>query len=153
MSPTLDPEREALTAFDKPLFSGLPGDIDASFEFFPPKTEKMEAKLWDAVQELKPLNPSFVSVTYGAGGSTRERTHNTVARIIKEAQMPAAAHLTGQYGVDDLYVGVPVIIGKDGVEKVIEIELSEEAQKNFDVSVDAVKELLEACKGLDESLK
>lgn len=90
----LDPKREAQTAVDAPLFSGLPGDVRASFEFFPPKTEKMEAKLWDAVQELKPLDPSFVSVTYGAGGSTRERTHNTVARIIKEADMPAAAHLT-----------------------------------------------------------
>ncbi|WP_209348494.1 methylenetetrahydrofolate reductase [NAD(P)H] [Pontixanthobacter sp. CEM42] len=94
MTNELDPKREAQTAVDTPLFSGLPGDINASFEFFPPKTEKMEAKLWDAVQELKPLDPSFVSVTYGAGGSTRERTHNTVARIIKEAQMPAAAHLT-----------------------------------------------------------
>ncbi len=91
---TLDPVREAQTAHDTPLFSGLPGDIAASFEFFPPKTEKMEAKLWDAVQELKPLDPSFVSVTYGAGGSTRERTHNTVARIIAEADLPAAAHLT-----------------------------------------------------------
>ncbi len=91
---TLDPVREAQTAHDTPLFSGLPGDIAASFEFFPPKTEKMEAKLWDAVQELKPLDPSFVSVTYGAGGSTRERTHNTVARIIEEADLPAAAHLT-----------------------------------------------------------
>lgn len=94
MSPTLDQMREAQTALDTPLFSGLPGDIAASFEFFPPKTEKMEARLWEAVQELKPLDPSFVSVTYGAGGSTRERTHNTVARIIKEAELPAAAHLT-----------------------------------------------------------
>jgi methylenetetrahydrofolate reductase (NADPH) len=65
-----------------------------SFEFFPPKSEKMEAQLWDAVTQLKPLAPSFVSVTYGAGGSTRERTHATVARIIAEAKLPAAAHLT-----------------------------------------------------------
>ncbi len=90
----LTPAHEAKTAHDTPLFSGLPGDITASFEFFPPKTEKMEAKLWSAVQELRPLDPSFVSVTYGAGGSTRERTHNTVARIIREAALPAAAHLT-----------------------------------------------------------
>jgi len=90
----LDPAHEERTAHDDPLFAGLPGDITASFEFFPPKSEKMEAKLWDAVQELKPLNPDFVSVTYGAGGSTRERTHNTVARIIAEAGLPAAAHLT-----------------------------------------------------------
>ncbi|WP_370177598.1 methylenetetrahydrofolate reductase [NAD(P)H] [Alteriqipengyuania sp.] len=90
----LDPAREESRAKSDPLFSGLPGDIDVSFEFFPPKSEKMEAQLWDAVTELKPLDPAFVSVTYGAGGSTRERTHKTVARIIAEAGIPAAAHLT-----------------------------------------------------------
>ncbi len=94
MTETLDPVHEAKTATDTPLFASLPGDIRASFEFFPPKSEKMEAQLWDAVQQLAPLDPSFVSVTYGAGGSTRERTHNTVARIIREAHLPAAAHLT-----------------------------------------------------------
>lgn len=94
MTPTLDQLHEARTAVDAPLFSGLPGDVDVSFEFFPPRTEKMEAQLWDAVQQLKPLAPGFVSVTYGAGGSTRERTHAIVARIIAEAQIPAAAHLT-----------------------------------------------------------
>lgn len=66
---------------------------------------------------------------------------------------PCAAHLIGQYGVDDLYVGVPIIISSKGVDRIVEIELNDEAQKNFDVSVDAVKELLEACKGLDASLK
>ena len=70
----------------------------------------------------------------------------------KKRVLPAAAHLTGQYGVDNLYVGVPIVIGKDGVEKVIEIKLSEEAQANLTVSVDAVKELLVACKGIDSSL-
>lgn len=94
MTPTLDQLHEFRTATDAPLFSGLPGDVAVSFEFFPPKSEKMEAQLWDAVTQLKPLGPSFVSVTYGAGGSTRERTHATVARIIAEAQLPAAAHLT-----------------------------------------------------------
>lgn len=77
-----------------PMFASLPGDITASFEFFPPKSEKMEAQLWEAIGKLAPLRPSFVSVTYGAGGSTRERTHATVARIIREAHLPAAAHLT-----------------------------------------------------------
>ena len=66
--------------------------------------------------------------------------------------LPAAVHLTGQYGVDDLYVGVPVVIGKDGVEKIVEIKLSDEAKANLQVSVDAVKELLVACKGIDSSL-
>jgi len=94
MTPTLEQLQEHRTATDTPLFSGLPGDVAVSFEFFPPKSEKMEAQLWDAVQQLKPLGPSFVSVTYGAGGSTRERTHATVSRIISEAGLPAAAHLT-----------------------------------------------------------
>ena len=65
-----------------------------SFEFFPPKTEKMEAALWRAIEALAPLAPSFVSVTYGAGGSTRERTHDTVARIVRETTLKPAAHLT-----------------------------------------------------------
>jgi methylenetetrahydrofolate reductase (NADPH) len=79
---------------DTPLFAGLPGDIAVSFEFFPPKTEKMEETLWDSIETLAPLGPRFVSVTYGAGGSTRERTHNTVARIARETNLQAAAHLT-----------------------------------------------------------
>ena len=77
-----------------PLFAGLPGDISVSFEFFPPKTEAMEGQLWDAITQLAPLDPSFVSVTYGAGGSTRERTHATVARIVQETALVPAAHLT-----------------------------------------------------------
>jgi methylenetetrahydrofolate reductase (NADPH) len=77
-----------------PLFAGLPGDISVSFEFFPPKTDKMEEQLWQAVTDLAPLRPSFVSVTYGAGGSTRERTHATVARIVRETELVPAAHLT-----------------------------------------------------------
>lgn len=91
---TLDTDHEARTAHDTPLFSGLSGDVAVSFEFFPPKTARMEEALWDALQELLPLGPQFVSVTYGAGGSTRERTHATVARIIRETGIPAAAHLT-----------------------------------------------------------
>ena len=70
------------------------GDIDVSFEFFPPKNEKMEQALWSAIERLSPLAPEFVSVTYGAGGSTRERTHSTVARIVKETALRPAAHLT-----------------------------------------------------------
>ena len=66
--------------------------------------------------------------------------------------LPCAAHLTGQYGVDGLYVGVPAVIGKDGIEEVIEIALGDEEKSNLQVSVDAVKELLEACKGIDGSL-
>ncbi len=65
-----------------------------SFEFFPPKSEEMEHSLWDAISRLEPLTPDFVSVTYGAGGSTRERTHATIARILKETSLTPAAHLT-----------------------------------------------------------
>ncbi|HEY0959305.1 MAG TPA: methylenetetrahydrofolate reductase [Novosphingobium sp.] len=94
MTIVLDAGREARTAHDTPLFADVAGDIDVSFEFFPPKTEKMEETLWESIETLAPLAPRFVSVTYGAGGSTRERTHNTVARIARETGIPAAAHLT-----------------------------------------------------------
>src|SRR5438128_3502185 len=70
------------------------GPPRVSFEFFPPKTAEMEAKLWQAVKRLEPLAPRFVSVTYGAGGSTRERTHATVVRIRRETPLEPAAHLT-----------------------------------------------------------
>jgi methylenetetrahydrofolate reductase (NADPH) len=65
-----------------------------SFEFFPPKTEEMERNLWETIKRLAPLEPQFVSVTYGAGGSTRERTHATSARILAETALTPAAHLT-----------------------------------------------------------
>jgi methylenetetrahydrofolate reductase (NADPH) len=68
--------------------------VKVSFEFFPPKTPEMEATLWSSVERLAPLSPQFVSVTYGAGGSTRERTHATVARIVQETPLKPAAHLT-----------------------------------------------------------
>ncbi|NWH08435.1 MAG: methylenetetrahydrofolate reductase [NAD(P)H] [Alphaproteobacteria bacterium] len=68
--------------------------LTVSFEFFPPKTEAMEQQLWASIRRLEPLRPAFVSVTYGAGGSTRERTHATVKRIIEETRLLPAAHLT-----------------------------------------------------------
>ena len=70
----------------------------------------------------------------------------------KKRVLPAAAHLTGQYGVDDLYVGVPVVIGANGVERIVEIELDDEAKQGFQTSVDAVKELTDVCKAMDSSL-
>ena len=68
--------------------------LHVSFEFFPPKTAEMEQSLWDCIARLAPLQPNFVSVTYGAGGSTRERTHATVKRILAETLLTPAAHLT-----------------------------------------------------------
>jgi methylenetetrahydrofolate reductase (NADPH) len=73
---------------------GSDSGLRVSFEFFPPKTEAMEETLWKSIERLAPLGPSFVSVTYGAGGSTRERTHATVSRILRETPLTPAAHLT-----------------------------------------------------------
>ncbi|MEI6485259.1 MAG: methylenetetrahydrofolate reductase [NAD(P)H] [Sphingomonadales bacterium] len=94
MSLTLSQMAEAARALNGPLFADLPGDLAVSFEFFPPKTPAMQETLWQAVETLVPLAPRFFSVTYGAGGTTRERTHATVARIASETPVPAAAHLT-----------------------------------------------------------
>ena len=70
------------------------GDINVSFEFFPPKSDAMEETLWRSIRRLEPLRPEYVSVTYGAGGSTRERTHATVGRMLRETTLKPAAHLT-----------------------------------------------------------
>jgi methylenetetrahydrofolate reductase (NADPH) len=77
-----------------PFPAGAPKDLKISFEFFPPKTDRMAETLWASIKRLEPLQPRFVSVTYGAGGSTRERTHATVVRILKETTLTPAAHLT-----------------------------------------------------------
>jgi methylenetetrahydrofolate reductase (NADPH) len=81
-------------ASHQPLFAEARGDIQVSFEFFPPKSEAMNETLWSSIQTLAPLKPRFVSVTYGAAGSTRERTHATVERILGETELTPAAHLT-----------------------------------------------------------
>ncbi len=90
----MSPAAPALGGVHRPLFEHAAGDIAVSFEFFPPKTEKMEQTLWESIKTLEPLQPRFVSVTYGAGGSTRERTHATVERIVRETSLAPAAHLT-----------------------------------------------------------
>lgn len=90
-----------------------------SFEFFPPKSDEAEANLWKAIRRLEPLNPAFVSVTYGAGGSTRERTHRTVQRIITETSLRPAAHLTcvdaSREEVDEVIEGYKTI----GVDHIV----------------------------------
>ncbi|MGL5116883.1 MAG: methylenetetrahydrofolate reductase [NAD(P)H] [Beijerinckiaceae bacterium] len=83
-----------LTPFRKSRGASTRAKLKVSFEFFPPKNEEMEKTLWESVERLAPVNPDFVSVTYGAGGSTRERTHNTVARIVRDTHLKPAAHLT-----------------------------------------------------------
>jgi methylenetetrahydrofolate reductase (NADPH) len=93
--------------------------IKVSFEFFPPKTEKMEATLWEAIERLAPLSPNFVSVTYGAGGSTRERTHSTVARLVKETTLRPAAHLTCVAATRDEVDSVIRAYGEAGVRHIV----------------------------------
>ncbi|MBP2157657.1 MULTISPECIES: methylenetetrahydrofolate reductase [NAD(P)H] [Asticcacaulis] len=92
MSPVLNRDSLHLAPIARSLSEG--GRVRASFEFFPPKTEEMEQTLWTSIARLAPLNPTFVSVTYGAGGSTRERTHRTVKRMLDETALRPAAHLT-----------------------------------------------------------
>jgi methylenetetrahydrofolate reductase (NADPH) len=95
------------------------GEIRVSFEFFPPKTDKMEEGLWAAIRRLEPLNPEFVSVTYGAGGSTRERTHSTVSRIVKQTSLKPAAHLTCVAATRDEVDAVVRDYKKAGVKHIV----------------------------------
>ena len=163
MTSNLNSLAEARRAAASPLFANLEGDIGVSFEFFPPKTEKMEAQLWDTFRALEPLGPSFVSVTYGAGGSTRERTHATVARIAAESAVPPAAHLTcveasraeinevaeayWEAGVrhivalrGDVPGGAPYRAHPDGYANAIELVAGLRAIAPFDISVAAYPE-------------
>ncbi len=164
MTSNLNSLAEARRAAASPLFANLEGDIGVSFEFFPPKTEKMEAQLWDTFRTLEPLGPSFVSVTYGAGGSTRERTHATVARIAAESAVPPAAHLTcveasraeidevarayWEAGVrhivalrGDVPGGAPYRAHPEGYANAIELVAGLKAVAPFDISVAAYPEV------------
>jgi methylenetetrahydrofolate reductase (NADPH) len=94
MMPTLGSGPSSGRLAADPVIDFDAGPPRVSFEFFPPKTAEMETRLWEVVKRLEPLAPRFVSVTYGAGGSTRERTHATVRRIRRETQLEPAAHLT-----------------------------------------------------------
>ena len=94
MSPDTGPLTSPLSVAAAEFPARSPQRLKVSFEFFPPKTETMERTLWEAVERLAPIRPSFFSVTYGAGGSTRQRTHDTVVRLKKETGIDPAAHLT-----------------------------------------------------------
>lgn len=93
--------------------------INVSFEFFPPKDEAMEKTLWESIERLAPLSPNFVSVTYGAGGSTRERTHATVKRILTETALLPAAHLTCVAATRDEIDGIVRNYHKVGVRHIV----------------------------------
>lgn len=127
-----------------PLFAEARGDIDVSFEFFPPKTEKMAETLWESIQTLAPLQPRFVSVTYGAGGSTRERTHATVERIVNETPLTPAAHLTCVGATREEVDGVAQSYWDSGVRHIVALrgdppELGSKYQPHPDGYRDAVE--------------
>ncbi len=92
---------------------------NVSFEFFPPKSDKMAAKLWESVARLTPMAPSFVSVTYGAGGSTRERTHSTVSKIAQDTPLNAAAHLTCVSATKEEVLEVAEEFWRAGVKRIV----------------------------------
>ena len=112
-------DKTAASSAASPSLSKGGSPIRVSFEFFPPKTDKMEESLWEAIRRLEPMAPRFVSVTYGAGGSTRERTHTTVTRMVKETALVPAAHLTcvqaTKAEVDDVVRGY----GEAGVRHIV----------------------------------
>lgn len=93
--------------------------MNVSFEFFPPKSEAMETRLWDSVERLEPMAPKFVSVTYGAGGSTRDRTHRTVKRIVDETALAPAAHLTCVGASKEEVLSVAVDYANAGVRHIV----------------------------------
>ncbi|MGO9743099.1 MAG: methylenetetrahydrofolate reductase [NAD(P)H] [Roseiarcus sp.] len=152
-------------AFDPVRLSRAGSRVDVSFEFFPPKTAEMEAQLWEAVARLAPLGPKFVSVTYGAGGSTRQRTHATVARLVSETRVKPAAHLTcvghsreeidgivrGYYDVGVRHivalrgdapggVDAPYVAPADGYQRTEDLVAAIKKAGDFEVSVSAYPE-------------
>ncbi len=151
-------------------------DINVSFEFFPPKTEEMEEKLFKSIKSLEPLNPKFVSVTYGAGGSTRERTHQTIRRILKETNLSPASHLTcigasksevKKIAQDYWDIGVKHIVAlrgdmpasssnyqlrPDGYQYADELVAGLKEVANFEISVAGYPEKHPEAKSLDEDI-
>ncbi|MBX7248009.1 MAG: methylenetetrahydrofolate reductase [NAD(P)H] [Caulobacteraceae bacterium] len=152
-------------------------DLNVSFEFFPPKTEEAEANLWSSIRRLAPLQPSFVSVTYGAGGSTRERTHRTIRRILDETNLSPAAHLTcveaskGEIGdILDAYwdagvrhlvalrgdppggLGGPYIPQPDGYANATELAAAAAARHPFEISVGVYPEKHPESPSLDHDI-
>ncbi len=113
------PDQRPATPLTLPVPPGGGKDLKISFEFFPPKNDKMEAALWKAIARLEALRPRFVSVTYGAGGSTRDRTHQTVTRIQSLTPLQAAAHLTCVAATRDEVDGVARRYWQSGIRHVV----------------------------------
>ena len=172
MSPALNPK---LAPIARSLAESR-GRMKVSFEFFPPKTPEMEETLWASLARLSPLDPSFVSVTYGAGGSTRERTHRTVKRMLDETRLKPAAHLTcvdaSRAEVDDVIreywsAGVRHIVAlrgdppngwgnyqprPDGYQNATELTAAIRRIGDFEVSVGVYPEVHPQSPGLDFDL-
>lgn len=151
-------------------------NLNISFEFFPPKTDEMEVKLWNAISTLKNLKPDFVSVTYGAAGSTRKRTHETIAKIIKETDLKPASHLTcigaSKEEVNEIVqnywdIGVRHIVAlrgdmpaqsptyqlhEDGYKYASELVAGIKKIADFDISVAGYPEKHPEAKSLDEDI-
>jgi methylenetetrahydrofolate reductase (NADPH) len=106
---------------------GAGDGLNVSFEFFPPRTEEMEKTLWESVERLAPLSPAFVSVTYGAGGSTRERTHATLQRICAESALTPAAHLTCVAASREEVDAVVLAYGEIGIRHIVALRGDPEA--------------------------
>lgn len=131
--------------------AGQVSDLSVSFEFFPPANEAMEATLWRSIQRLEPLAPRFVSVTYGADGSTRDRTHRVVHRILSETDLVPAAHLTCTGASREEIRDIASAYWQDGVRHIVALrgdppkgcEKFEPTPGGFDYAVDLVKGLRE----------
>ncbi len=152
-------------------------DIDVSFEFFPPKTDEMEKTLFKSIESLAPLKPKFISVTYGAGGSTRERTHQTIKKILKETDLTPASHLTcigsskeevNKIAKDYWDMGVKHIVAlrgdqpasssnyqlrEDGYQYADELVAGLKEIADFEISVAGYPEKHPEAKSLDEDIK
>lgn len=126
--------------------AGLNGNINVSFEFFPPKTEKMETMLWDSIHRLKTLKPKFVSVTYGANSGERDRTHSIVKSIQQETGLVAAPHLTGIDATPDELRAIAKDYWDNGIRHIVALRGDE--PEGYDKKPFYASDLVELLKGV-----
>lgn len=130
-------------------FTPIKSGLSVSFEFFPPKTPAMEETLWRSIERLAPVGPRFVSVTYGAGGGTRERTHATVKRVLDETALTPAAHLTCVDATRDQVDAVARRYHQAGVRHIVALRGDpSDAQSRFHAHPDGYQNAAELVAGL-----
>lgn len=131
----------------------IKGKIDVSFEFFPPNSEQMETTLWQSIERLAPLNPKFVSVTYGAGSGTRDRTHDVIRRIQQETNLATAAHLTCIDANEQELIKIAQDYWEHGVRHIVALrgDLPDNSEKPHMYAADLVK-LLKSVADFDISV-